>query len=312
MPQPHPLDAMLQLQPQPDGSFIAHTHAGYANMVGPYGGATAALLLHSVLQHPDCLGQPLSLTVNFAGPVQDGAMHLVPRAVRTNRSTQHWVVELRQTNTTTGQKEITTTATVVTAVRRATFSADAVAAPTVPAAADCPSVDVRRAMTWLQRYDWRAISGNLPSVWDDSLHPTQSQLWVRDEPPRPLDFASLAALCDVFFPRVWLRRARIVPAGTVSFTVYFHADSASWPPRAVPMCWARPMRRRCATDFSTKRPKSGTPKASCWPPATKSFITRNKAPCTKTCSSTPKPVSPPSPSTASRRKTLSPRPCTPS
>ena len=134
MPQPHPLDAMLQLQPQPDGSFIAHTHAGYANMVGPYGGATAALLLHSVLQHPDCLGQPLSLTVNFAGPVQDGAMHLVPRAVRTNRSTQHWVVELRQTNTTTGQEEITTTATVVTAVRRATFSADAVAAPTVPAA----------------------------------------------------------------------------------------------------------------------------------------------------------------------------------
>mgnify|MGYP000190363403 CR=1 FL=1 len=210
MPQPHPLDAMLQLQPQPDGSFVAHTHAGYANMVGPYGGATAALLLHSVLQHPDCLGQPLSLTVNFAGPVQDGAMHLVPRAVRTNRSTQHWVVELRQTNTTTGQEEITTTATVVTAVRRATFSADAVAAPTVPAAADCPSVDVRRAMTWLQRYDWRAISGNLPSVWDDSLHPTQSQLWVRDEPPRPLDFASLAALCDVFFPRVWLRRARIV------------------------------------------------------------------------------------------------------
>ena len=49
---------------------------------------------------------------------------------------------------------------------------------------------------------------------------------MRDEPPRPLDFASLAALCDVFFPRVWLRRARIVPAGTVSFTVYFHADSA--------------------------------------------------------------------------------------
>ena len=129
MPQPHPLDAMLQLQPQPDGSFVAHTHAGYANMVGPYGGATAALLLHSVLQHPDCLGQPLSLTVNFAGAVQDGAMHLVPRAVRTNRSTQHWVVELRQTNTTTGQEEITTTATVVTAVRRATFSADAVAAP---------------------------------------------------------------------------------------------------------------------------------------------------------------------------------------
>jgi len=30
----------------------------------------------------------------------------------------------------------------------------------------------------------------------------------------------------VFFPRVWLRRAAQVPAGTVSITVYFHAGSA--------------------------------------------------------------------------------------
>ena len=36
----------------------------------------------------------------------------------------------------------------------------------------------------------------------------------------------LAAMADIFFPRVWLRRARQVPAGTVSITVYFHAGSA--------------------------------------------------------------------------------------
>ena len=30
----------------------------------------------------------------------------------------------------------------------------------------------------------------------------------------------------MFFPRVWLRRATRVPAGTVSMTVYFHAGSA--------------------------------------------------------------------------------------
>ena len=48
---------------------------------------------------------------------------------------------------------------------------------------------------------------------------------MRDEPPRPLDFASLAALSDAFYPRVWLRRATRVPAGTVSITTYFHADS---------------------------------------------------------------------------------------
>ena len=43
---------------------------------------------------------------------------------------------------------------------------------------------------------------------------------------RPLDFAALTAMADVFFPRVWLKRATRVPVGTVSMTVYFHADGA--------------------------------------------------------------------------------------
>jgi len=33
-------------------------------------------------------------------------------------------------------------------------------------------------------------------------------------------------LADVFFPRIFLRRAKRVPAGTVSMTVYFHADAS--------------------------------------------------------------------------------------
>lgn len=222
----HPFDAMLHLQPQADGSFVAHTHAGYANMVGPYGGATAALLLQGVLQHPDRLGEPLSLTVNFAGPVQDGPMHLVVRVVRTNRTTQHWLVELRQSDATTGQEHTVTTASVVTALRRSVFEQQLAAAPQVPPPQDCPEFDVSRAMTWLQRYEWRVISGGLPTTWDDSCHLVQTRLWVRDRPARALDFASLAALCDVFFPRIWLVRARPVPIGTVSLTVYFHADAA--------------------------------------------------------------------------------------
>ena len=49
---------------------------------------------------------------------------------------------------------------------------------------------------------------------------------MRDDPPRPLDFCSLAALADVFYPRVWRRRAKLTPAGTVSMTVYFHVGAA--------------------------------------------------------------------------------------
>ncbi len=53
-----------------------------------------------------------------------------------------------------------------------------------------------------------------------------SQVWVRDDPARALDFLSLTAISDVFYPRVWLRRPVRVPAGTVSMTTYFHASSA--------------------------------------------------------------------------------------
>jgi hypothetical protein len=37
-------------------------------MVGPYGGITAATLLKSVQQHPERLGEPLSLTVRWILP----------------------------------------------------------------------------------------------------------------------------------------------------------------------------------------------------------------------------------------------------
>ena len=69
------------------------------------------------------------------------------------------------------------------------------------------------------------MTGPLPEVWDGREGESLTRLWVRDEPPRRLDFPALTAMSDVFYPRVWLRRATQVPAGTVSITTYFHADS---------------------------------------------------------------------------------------
>ena len=42
-------------------------------MVGPFGGTTAAAALAAVLAHPARQGEPIALTVNFAGPVAQGA-----------------------------------------------------------------------------------------------------------------------------------------------------------------------------------------------------------------------------------------------
>jgi acyl-CoA thioesterase len=216
----HPFDAAIALQAQADGSFAGRTSPAYANMIGPYGGITAAQCLQSVLSHPDRLGDPVALTINFAAALADGPFVARPRPARTNRSTQHWVVEMLQGD------EVVITATVFTAVRRETWSGHEARMPQVPRPQDMPRTP-RHGVEWLNRYDMRFLEGFIPSDWNGAeTGSSLTRLWVRDDPPRPLDFASLTALADVFFPRVWLRRAKLAPIGTVSMTVYFHADAA--------------------------------------------------------------------------------------
>jgi hypothetical protein len=83
---------------------------------------------------------------------------------------------------------------------------------------------------WINQYELRFVAGKMPRTWDGVANalPLDSasltQLWMRDRPPRPLDFCSLAAFADVFYPRVYLRRPLRVPVGTVSMTVYFHVS----------------------------------------------------------------------------------------
>jgi acyl-CoA thioesterase len=220
MNAPHVFDAAVALQARERGVFTGHTSPPYANMIGPFGGITAAQVLNAVLLHPDRLGEPVALTVNFAGPVADGPFEIRPRAARTNRSTQHWTVELLQGD------EVLVTATVFTAVRRETWAGHEARMPDAPPPRELERTP-RHGVEWLHRYDMRFLEGRIPAKWngaqqDESL----TRLWVRDEPPRPLDFPSLTALADVFFPRVWLRRAQFVPIGTVSMTLYYHASAA--------------------------------------------------------------------------------------
>jgi acyl-CoA thioesterase len=215
----HPFDEAVALQAQADGSWLGHTSPAYANMVGPFGGITTAQALTAVLRHPGRLGDPVALTVNFCAAVNDGAFVVQARPVRTNRSTQHWVIEMQQD----GQAVFT--ATAVTAVRRETWSLDEEAMPVCPPPHEVPLPQARAPMEFVKRYEQRPLTGGLPSVWDGSGDSSLTQLWVRDQPPRPLDFASLSALSDIFFPRVYIRRSTHVPVGTVSLSIYFHADA---------------------------------------------------------------------------------------
>jgi len=217
----HAFDTAIALTAQPDGAYLGQTSPAYANMVGPFGGVTAAQALNAALQHPDRRGEPVAFTVNYAAALADGPFALHARPARTNRSTQHWVIEMLQA----GQTVLT--ATAVTALRRETWGAGEHSMPNVPRPDAVPPPQGPRPVEWIKRYELRFLEGGLPAAWDDRDHGvSRTQLWVRDDPPRPLDFAALTALSDVFFPRIWRRRARLVPVGTVSMTVYFHADAA--------------------------------------------------------------------------------------
>lgn len=212
-------DAAIALQPEGENAFRGRTHPAYGNMVGPFGGVIAATLLNAVMRHPQLLGEPVSQTVHFAAPIADGGFTVHTRIMRTNRSTQHWQVELLQDG------EVAAFATTVTALRRPTWSALDAAFPDVPPASSIdPSPHIARA-AWTGRYEMRFIDG-APGAPDSASESSQSRMWIRDTPARPLDYLSLAALCDAFYPRIFVRRPKWVPIGTVALTTFFHADAA--------------------------------------------------------------------------------------
>jgi acyl-CoA thioesterase len=217
MSEQHLFDAGVALQPA--GNILrGRTHPAWRNFIGPFGGLTAAQALNGVLQHRSRIGDPVSLTVNFAAAVEDGDFGVVAKPVRTNRSTQHWIVTLEQ------KGEVVGTATVLTAIRRETWGSSEAYAPRVPRPADVALPQGAPRVEWVKRYEMRFVEGEIAGEWDGrDTGASRTRLWVRDNPPRPLDWLSLAAMSDIFFPRIWLRRATFTPLGTITMTTHFHA-----------------------------------------------------------------------------------------
>ena len=217
----HPFDDALRLESLDATRVRGRMSQAYANMVGPFGGITCAILLEAALTRPGRIGDPVALTVNFAAPVAYDDFEIECRPVRTNRSTQHWTIAMSQAG------EVVTTATLVTALRRETWSAREARMPDgLPAADRLVRAPHLELTPWVGRYDLRFIDGGLDDLGGEEAPDSVSRLWIRDDPPRPLSFTSLASMSDCFFPRVMVRRRRLVPSGTVSLTAYFHADPA--------------------------------------------------------------------------------------
>ncbi len=214
----HPFDNAVHLDVIDADVRRGNTHPEWANMVGPFGGITAAIMVRAIETHPDRIGEPLALTLNFAAAVADGAFDLSLRTVRTNRTNQHWSVELRQDG------EIKATATAVFATARDSWADTEAHPPSTPPAEQVTPGSMAHVVAWADLYDMRFVEGPLPGVDAQPSPSSTTTLWVRDKAQRPIDYPALAALCDAFYPRVFLRRGQIIPAGTISLTTYFLAD----------------------------------------------------------------------------------------
>ena len=218
---PHPLDAAIRLAPvEGDHRRLrGATSEAYWNSVGPFGGVTAAVMLQAVMQQPDRIGPPLSLTVNFPAAVQAGGFDIVVRLLRGGRTTQHWALDLVQGE---GDQPMAS-ALVACGVRRPVWSDREARPPALPPPP--PDFGPRPGAfpVWLRHYREHVVRGGLFGPADSS----ESAAWIVDHPPRPIDYPALAAMCDAFFPRIFMRHAAPLPVATVSLNVYFHGDAAA-------------------------------------------------------------------------------------
>ena len=95
-------------------------------LVGPFGGITAAVMLRAIETQPDRIGEPLALTVNFTAPIADGDFDISTSAARTNRTINTGSPNSLQDGA------VTTTATAVFGIRRDTWASTEAHPPTAP------------------------------------------------------------------------------------------------------------------------------------------------------------------------------------
>ncbi len=212
---------MIAMTRTGEGTYSAETDPAYWNLIGPFGGWTAASLLLAVLDDPRRHGEPLSMSTNFAGAIESGPFEIRTRNVRRNRSTDFWRAELVQQQH--GRDAYCADASVVLAQRRATESFIDVSVPEVPGPEALTPLNLGSfAPSFLERYEMRFAVGDLFAKSETN----RTVAWVRGKTPLTLDFPALAALCDSGFPLIFTRLRKRVPVSTVTLNTFFHATSS--------------------------------------------------------------------------------------
>src|ERR1700742_320826 len=203
-----------------DSRWQGRTSPDYWAFVGPFGGFTAATILRALMEHPQRMGDPIALTVNYCAPIAEGDFDLDVRLIKANRSSQHWCVELSQ-----GGDDVATLATAVFAERRPSWSHQVAQIPEAKPFETIPPY-TKIAAPWVKQYDFRFIDGdpNFYAAGKEAPASAYSKLWIADRVPRKIDMLSLVSMSDAFFARIFHARRELVPFGTVTLTTYFQTS----------------------------------------------------------------------------------------
>ncbi len=218
----HPLDQAISLEPLGAGRFAGRTTPDYWNMVGPYGGITAAVCQRAILDDPRHIGEPIALTVNYCAAIREGPFTIEVAFPRSGRTTQHASLQILQGDG-EGSPQVVVQAMAVMGVRRPLWSSVHVPRHDAPPPAMLERRRPRSGIRWLERFDSRYVRPitTPPAPGESVLN------WVRDDPPRPLDYPGLASLADSFFPAIYALVGKRIPIATVSMNVYYHAGAAT-------------------------------------------------------------------------------------
>jgi acyl-CoA thioesterase len=212
------LDETLCLDRREADVFEGRTDQTYWNLIGPYGGWIATIMLKAVLHDVDNGFEPVAITVDFMKAPAEGAIVIRRWCDRAGRTTAFWRVVLE-----TPDGKLCARAQITLAPHRETLDFSGYKMPEVPDASSIERFDSRiLPVRWAHLYEIRIVKGQMGAKNTD----THSLVWVRDSDGRPLDHLSMTAIADSPFPRLFLATGSPSNISTISMTTYLHANSA--------------------------------------------------------------------------------------
>lgn len=211
------MESTTGMTPVEPGYYMARTHPAYWNMIGPFGGWGALLAIRGAMTDARADGAfPVSASVQFMGPMEQGDIIVRATALRLNRSTSFWHTTLHQPH----DSSPVVAGAVTLAKRRDGFARRNLVRPIYPAPEEMPEVPLRgSAPAFMAGFEVRADT----RAWlENEGGRSESLGWYREREETRTTLGTLTALSDIAFPGIFLLTGAGTRISTIALNMQFH------------------------------------------------------------------------------------------